>query len=129
MALRVLVIDDEPFTVEMMTLLLEMDGFQVKSALTIPDAWELLTYEPLPDAICCDLMLPGITGLDFLAQRAEKPEVAAIPVIIITGCSKLAWLQKAEQLGAYACVGKPFNMKELTSLITQAVYENTLIPV
>lgn len=129
MKLKVLVIDDEPFTLEMMSIMLSMDGFDVKTAADIPTAWEILTYESLPDVICCDLMLPGLTGLDFLAQRREKPDVATIPVIIVSGCGQPGLFEKAQQLGAYACLSKPFDMKPLGALIVQAAYEGALIPV
>jgi CheY-like chemotaxis protein len=129
MTLRVLVIDDEPLTLEMLSVVLDMAGYEVMTASSIPDAWEILTYDSLPDAICCDLMLPGITGLDFLEQRLEKPEIAAIPVIVITGSGKRDWLEKAEKLGAYTCLGKPFEMKDLTSVLTQATFNNVMMPV
>lgn len=129
MKLHVLVIDDEPFTLEMMSIMLNMDGFEVKTAADIPTAWEILTYEPLPDVICCDLMLPGLTGFDFLEQRREKSEIAMIPVIIISGCGQPGLFEKAQNLGAYACLPKPFDMKALGALIVQATYEGALLPV
>jgi two-component system alkaline phosphatase synthesis response regulator PhoP len=110
---RVLVVDDDAKTVELVKLYLKRDGYRV---LTAYDGMEALRLarEGHPDLIVLDLMLPGIDGLEICRTLRTESDV---PVIMLTAKStdqdKLVGLD----LGADDYVTKPFSPKELAARV------------
>src|SRR5437667_371423 len=79
---RVLVIDDDPDTVDLFTAILSDAGYEVVGALTGGDGLMVLEVES-PDVILLDLKMPGVHGMDVLRRlRMARPD---IPVIIVSG--------------------------------------------
>ncbi|HVP14328.1 MAG TPA: response regulator, partial [Terriglobales bacterium] len=79
---QVLVVDDEPVVTSAIRLVLRAEGLEVASA---PDGESALAHPALSDCrlVICDLMLPGRSGLEVLAElRARRPE---LPIVMITG--------------------------------------------
>jgi DNA-binding response OmpR family regulator len=118
---RVLIVDDDQEIVELITLYLGKDGYDVLPAFDGQQAIEL-ARRWRPDIIILDLLLPQIGGLDVCrVLRAES----RIPIIMLTGCStdedKLAGLA----LGADDYVTKPFRLRELLARI-RAVLRRTM---
>lgn len=122
--MKVLFIDDDHIILTLMTHLLPPDSFQVHTAATVAEAWQLLTHTQ-PDVICCDLVMPGTNGLDFLAQRQQRPELAHVPIIVLSGTNEQTLLEKAKDLGAAANLTKPFTGKALIALL-YAVTQSSL---
>ena len=119
---KILVVDDDKKIVELVTLYLKKDGYQVLAAYDGQQAIELARRKQ-PDLIVLDLMLPQVDGVDVcrtLRVRGESP----VPIIMLTGRStdedKLAGLD----LGADDYVTKPFNPRELLARI-RAVLRRT----
>jgi two-component system alkaline phosphatase synthesis response regulator PhoP len=113
MGKRVLVVDDDVKTVELVKLYLNRDGYRVLTAYDGVEALRL-AREGHPDLIVLDLMLPGIDGLEICHTiRAESD----VPVIILTAKTtdrdKLAGLD----LGADDYVTKPFSPRELAARV------------
>ena len=118
---KILVVDDDKKIVELITLYLKKDGYQVLSAYNGQQALELARRRR-PDLIVLDLMLPQVDGLDVCRTlRAES----SVPIIMLTGRStdedKLVGLD----LGADDYVTKPFNPRELLARI-RAVLRRTV---
>ncbi|RMG90636.1 MAG: response regulator [Chloroflexi bacterium] len=120
MPLNILIIDDDPHLLRLMTLILKQGKHKVRTATNVPDAWKLLNEET-PDIICCDLMMPDVNGLDFLLQRQKHPTIANVPVIVISGIGEKSWFEEAERLGAFSCLSKPFSAHKLMSEIDAAM--------
>ena len=110
---RVLVVDDDVKTVELVKLYLNRDGYRV---LTSHDGLEAvrLAHEAHPDLIVLDLMLPGMDGLEICRTIREESDV---PIIMLTARTadedKLAGLG----LGADDYVTKPFSPRELAARV------------
>jgi DNA-binding response OmpR family regulator len=110
---RVLVVDDDVKTVELVKLYLNRDGYRV---LTAYDGLEAirLAQEGHPDLIVLDLMLPGIDGLEVCRTIREESDV---PIIMLTARTtdedKLVGLE----LGADDYVTKPFSPRELAARV------------
>ena len=84
-AKRVLVVDDEPGLREMLAANLELDGFEVVTAANGLEALRLLRALTVrPSLILLDLMMPVLDGYRFLEAQRADPELAQIPVAIIT---------------------------------------------
>ena len=110
---RVLVVDDDAKTVELVKLYLKRDGYRVLTAYDGIEALRL-AREGRPDLIVLDLMLPGINGLEICRTlRAESD----VPVIMLTAKTtdqdKLVGLD----LGADDYVTKPFSPRELAARV------------
>jgi CheY-like chemotaxis protein len=73
---RVLIVDDEPAACKLLALLLSEANFEYKTALSGAEALRLLEKDNR-DAIVCDLNMPGMTGMELLAEvRRRSPHVA-----------------------------------------------------
>ncbi|MBN1217860.1 MAG: response regulator [Anaerolineae bacterium] len=119
-----LVVDDDPAMVRFVTLALEGvadqhqgNGYKFTTALTGTEALEQLHQQP-PDAVLLDLGLPDINGWEVLARLRQEPELAQLPVIIITA-NDLPHLARADQQEALQVwLNRPFSRQELTTLLT-----------
>jgi PAS domain S-box-containing protein len=81
--LNVLVVDDEPKMVELLTTVLQQEGYHVLQASGGQEAIDLATTH-LPDVIILDLMMPQVTGFDVVQQLREHPQARNIPILIFT---------------------------------------------
>lgn len=108
----VLVVEDEPAIIELVTFSLREAGWQVCSVQTVAEAWQFLTQRA-PNLILLDWMLPDQTGLRLLARIRADRQFQKIPVIMLTAKSmeedKLAGLNH----GADDYITKPFSPREL----------------
>lgn len=110
---RVLVVDDDVKTVELVKLYLNRDGYRV---LTAHDGIEALRLarESHPDLIVLDLMLPGIDGLEVCRRLRSESDV---PIIMLTAMTTEEDKLKGLDLGADDYVPKPFSPRELAARV------------
>jgi CheY-like chemotaxis protein len=82
----VLVVDDNPETVNLLAKALEFEGIRVRTASSVLRALEAM-YDgsPRPALIITDLMMPQTTGWDFLKHLRGEESLRSTPVIVITG--------------------------------------------
>jgi two-component system alkaline phosphatase synthesis response regulator PhoP len=110
---KVLVVDDDVKTVELVKLYLNRDGYRVITAYDGKDALKM-ARESHPDLIVLDLMLPGMNGLDVCRTLRDESDV---PIIMLTALTtdddRLAGLD----LGADDYVTKPFSPRELAARV------------
>jgi two-component system alkaline phosphatase synthesis response regulator PhoP len=110
---KVLVVDDDVKTVELVKLYLLRDGYRVITAYEGQEALRL-AREFHPDLIVLDLMLPGINGLEVCRTlRAESD----VPIIMLTAMSSDDDRLKGLDLGADDYVTKPFSPRELAARV------------
>lgn len=82
----VLIVDDNPETLNLFARGLEAEGLQVRTASSVLRALEALhDGTPRPGVIVTDLMMPGTTGWDFLKHLRAEPALQALPLVVITG--------------------------------------------
>lgn len=113
MGKRVLVVDDDVKTVELVKMYLRRDGYDVLTAYEGIEALRL-AREARPDLLVLDLMLPGIDGLTICRTlRAESD----IPIIMLTAMTTEEDRLKGLDLGADDYVTKPFSPKELAARV------------
>src|SRR5262245_26424980 len=92
---RVLVVEDDIATREMITLVLAGEGYRVAAACNGADALERLKTFERPDVILLDLRMPVMDGCDFCRRRQEDPDLASIPVVVLTAVPDLIEEAKA----------------------------------
>lgn len=113
---KILIIEDDPDIVEMITYNLEKEGFNVVSSSNGEDAIDLLRIEH-PNLVILDLMLPGLDGFEVCSSIRNTPETSHIPVIMLTAKSREIDKIAGFEIGADDYVTKPFSPKELIARI------------
>lgn len=117
---RVLVIDDDPGVLEALTLLLEMEGFDVVEAESGAVAVAAARGDAFDVAIT-DLRMPGMSGTETLAALRQIDP--SLPVIIASGFLAEGVVAECLTLGALACIRKPFELDDLLALVQRALRE------
>jgi len=110
---RVLVVDDDVKTVELVKLYLNRDGYRVLTAYDGVEALRL-AREGHPDLIVLDLMLPGIDGLQVCRTLRDESDV---PIIMLTAKTTDQDKLTGLELGADDYVTKPFSPRELAARV------------
>jgi two-component system phosphate regulon response regulator PhoB len=112
MAERILVVDDEPDLLELVRVNLRQASYEVETAETGRQALDCLRRRP-PDLLVLDLMLPDLSGTDVCRQVRQEPELAALPIIMLTAKADEVDRVVGLELGADDYVTKPFSPREL----------------
>ena len=117
---RVLVVDDDLHTRELLRELCESQGHTVQMAADGHAALaEVGTFNP--DLVLLDVMIPGIDGFGVLSQLRGDPKTAKLPVIILTAATDLEGKIRGIELGADDYITKPFRLFELTTRVRAAL--------
>ena len=110
---RVMMVDDEPITLEVVREFLVEAGYQNFIMTSEPaDAMKLLAHER-PDVVLLDLMMPRVSGFDILKAMRADPMFRHIPVIVLTSSSDAGTKLKALELRATDFLAKPVDASEL----------------
>ena len=112
----VLVVDDDPGLREFIRANLEAEGYSVREAGSASEGLAALDEEP-PDLILLDVLMPKMDGWEMLRRVQERHGVDAIQVIMYSG--KVEEAGKAEERGAQAFIGKPFDPAKLLEATKQ----------
>jgi two-component system phosphate regulon response regulator PhoB len=109
---RILVAEDEPDMLQMVTSNLQGAGFEVLSAEDGATALTMARDEQ-PSLIVLDLMLPGMSGLEVCRALKREPETAIIPIVMLTARAEEVDRVVGFELGADDYITKPFSPREL----------------
>lgn len=112
---EILVVDDEASVVEVVTLYLKREGYEVREAHDGKAALAAID-ERRPALVVLDLMLPGIDGLEIMRRLRAEP-AADIPVIMLTARSQETDRIYGLEIGADDYVTKPFSPAELAARV------------
>lgn len=123
---RVLVVDDEPDIVRLLTFALQADGYQVISAKNGSDGLERARQEQ-PDVVILDVMMPGMDGFEVCSELRSKPETASLPIIMLSALGQVTDRVKGLRAGADDYVPKPVNLDELSARVS-ALLSRSLRP-
>ncbi len=113
---KILIVDDEPDIVELVSYNLEREGFVTAKAYDGDTALRKIRIEK-PDLIVLDLMLPGVGGLDICKRIRANPETSPLPIIMLTAKADEVDKIIGLELGADDYITKPFSVKELTARV------------
>ena len=113
MAAKILVVDDDPAISEMLTIVLESEGFEPIAVMDGNEAVPTARAE-LPDLILLDLMLPGMNGVDICRSIRQE---SAVPIVMLTATTDTVDVVLGLESGADDYITKPFKPKELVARI------------
>ncbi len=116
----VVIVDDVPDNLLLLTRTLRQHGYQVRAAATGMMGLETIQAEP-PDLVLLDLMLPDLDGCEVCRRLKEQPRSADVPVIFLTAHNQTGDVVRAFQAGGVDYVSKPFQMEELLARIRTQV--------
>ncbi|TFH21196.1 MAG: response regulator, partial [Myxococcales bacterium] len=103
---KVLIVDDEPATRDLVAYLLGRNGFEVVQAADGEEALELARIEK-PALITLDIMMPGKNGYEVLQELRADPVLCDVPVLLMSVLSGHVHSDRGLALGANAFLGKP----------------------
>jgi len=114
---RILVADDEPRLLHIISMYLELDGFEVRRAIDGEAALALLAAEEDFDLVILDVMMPGHDGMEVCRRLRADTRTRDIPVLMFTALSSDADVESARQSGATHLITKPYNLAGLGELV------------
>ena len=118
---RILIIDDEDDIREVAALSLEsVAGWQVTTASSGAEGMRLAAAE-VPDAILMDVMMPAMDGPTPFREMQKLPELASIPVILLTAKVQGVDQRRFAGLGVTAVLFKPFDPLTLAEQMSEAL--------
>lgn len=112
-----LVIDDSITERQTLSMIMQKAGHHVIQAQDGQDALEKLQQGVHVDLIVCDLEMPRMNGLEFIGVTRQNPELAQIPVIVLTSRTRDKYQRIAMELGASDYLTKPYMDQELLDTV------------
>ncbi|HUM69553.1 MAG TPA: response regulator [Chloroflexota bacterium] len=123
---EIIVVDDEPHIRDMLTLLLELNGFSVSTAVDGLDAWDKIT-QSVPHVVILDVMMPEMDGLTLCCKLRAHPQTTHLPVIMLSGKTQFGAEAEGLAAGANFYMWKPMKTAELVANIHTALAQ-TAVP-
>ncbi|AAQ58150.1 ATP-binding response regulator [Chromobacterium violaceum] len=122
MSHKLLLVDDEPFNLELMAELLQDAGYETRQAENGEIAWDILSQEGEQySTVLLDKMMPGMSGFDVLKKIKAEPRLEFLPVIMQTAMGAAASVQEGLAAGAFYYLTKPFSRDMLLAIVGAAV--------
>lgn len=118
MAKKILVVDDEPNIALSVEFLMKREGYEVAIATDGQEAIDMLP-EVKPDLMILDVMMPRKNGFEVCSEVRSNPELADLPVLMLTAKGREAEIKKGLSLGADAYIAKPFSTHELVAKVIE----------
>ena len=109
MPYNILVVDDNDMNLTLLSKILELEGYQVTTALNGMEAIRLAEQQ-MPDLAILDVMMPDMNGYELCRKMRQPPFVKKIPIVMLTAMSGDKDRQEALDAGANDVWNKPFDM-------------------
>ena len=113
---KVLLVEDDLPGLQNLELLLQLHGFEVTTATDGLSGWQRIKSD-MPDIVVCDILMPGMTGLELLAKVREHSAHSNTPFIFLTALADNRSQRFGMNLGADDYLTKPFSVDELVRAI------------
>ena len=117
---HVLVVDDNPTNLKLVSDLLDWFGYRVSAAMDAGQALEAIRRKA-PDLILMDIGLPDMDGLTLARQLKTDEKTKQIRIVAVTACAMKGDEQRALDAGCDAYIAKPINTRTLRSQLAQCL--------
>jgi DNA-binding response OmpR family regulator len=117
---RVLVVDDSDVIRQLICVNLELEGFEVVTAVDGQDALDKI-HEAAPDVMTIDVKMPRLDGFDTVARLRADPRTSGLKVAMVTACAQEADIVRGREVGVDAYVTKPFDPATLVRTVRDLV--------
>lgn len=118
---RLLLVDDDPSLLRLLTLRLEGEGYQVLNADSAEAALPVLAKNSV-DVVLSDLRMPGLDGMSLFDEVAKR--YPGLPVVLMTAHGSIPEAVAATQRGVFGFLTKPLNNVELRDILQRAVHQS-----
>lgn len=118
---RLLLVDDDPSLLRLLTLRLEGEGYQVLNADSAETALTILTKQSV-DVVLSDLRMPGLDGMSLFDEIAKRYK--GLPVVLMTAHGSIPEAVAATQRGVFGFLTKPLNPVELREVLQRALNQS-----
>jgi DNA-binding response OmpR family regulator len=112
----ILIVDDSTTNVVLLEAILDEKGYNIETALNAKEAFNIIAKQS-PDLILLDLLMPKISGFDFLEQIRKNEKTKNTPVIIVSALTDEENVNKIMALGAIDFVKKPIDLQYLVEKV------------
>jgi CheY-like chemotaxis protein len=113
---ELLLVDDEASLRESMVLILELEGYEIRAVGSGAAALDALR-DSVPDLLLLDLCMPGISGWDVLDAMRANPDLADVPVLVLTAYSDEETCRRAEDARVDGLLTKPADVPDILRAI------------
>lgn len=113
---RILIVDDAPFNLRLLTAMLQDDGYEVRQAISGKFALQVVPIVK-PDLILLDINMPEMDGYEVCRILKRMPEFKDIPVIFISALDGALDKEKAFAAGGLDYITKPFQLQDILSRV------------
>ncbi len=113
---RILIVDDDPHVVEILTRLLGREGYTCMSAASGAAGLDTLQQQAV-DVLLLDVMMPVMDGLEVCKRMREDEKMREVPVILLTAKDDMETRAQGMALGVSEYLTKPINKRELFTRI------------
>jgi DNA-binding response OmpR family regulator len=117
---KILVIDDDPGILEVLTLILEDADYEVETIMKVDKDINKRLKSFHPDLILLDMLLSGLDGRDIARKLKANPKYVQIPIIMLSAHPNAK--KEALTAGANYFMAKPFDIYELTALVKKSLH-------
>jgi CheY-like chemotaxis protein len=117
---RVLVVDDSDVIRTLITVNLELEGFEVVTAVDGQDALDKI-IDVAPDVMTIDLVMPRLDGFDTVARLRADPRTSHLKIAMVTAAAQDADIKKGHAVGVDAYVTKPFDPEALVRTVRDLI--------
>jgi two-component system, cell cycle response regulator DivK len=119
---KILVVDDSTTNVVLLEAILDEKGYKIDTALNAKEAYAIIERES-PDLILLDLLMPKISGFEFLEEIRKSEKTRNTPVIVVSALTDEENVEKIMKMGAIDFVKKPIDLQYLVDKV-ESVLQN-----
>jgi DNA-binding response OmpR family regulator/HPt (histidine-containing phosphotransfer) domain-containing protein len=124
-AAKVMIIDDDPLTLDILSNLLQTWGMTVKTLQDPQKFWETLVTT-IPDLLMIDLEMPTYSGIDLCRVVRQDPRWVNLPILVVTAHTDIKFIQQVFAAGADDFIGKPVVEPELITRVISRINRSRL---
>jgi len=123
---RIVIADDDPVSVSLISIVLGAAGYEVLNASSGSDALALIR-KSRPNAVMLDIHMPGSSGISVLEEIRGDPRLSKLLVFMLTGDKKTEMVKSAISAGATDYITKPFDPDVLVKRVNRRVHSSTMV--
>ena len=118
--IKLLIVDDEEINIELASIYLENEGYEIFTALNAEDALNIISQERI-SLILLDINMPKTDGFTLCSMLKSEQKTKDIPIIFLTAQHDIEYITRAFEIGGADYITKPFNVLELKARINVQV--------
>jgi CheY-like chemotaxis protein len=113
---KILVVDDSSTNIVLLEAILNGQGYEIETAQSVKEAFQIIKKENV-NLILLDLLMPKVSGYDFLKEIKNNDNTKNIPVIVVSATSDPESKKKSIELGAIDFINKPIDIQNFVDKI------------